>query len=201
CLYYQHLKYECNLPMVLEVAFPDSGAGAAYCVVRIKKGHPSQPWQILHAVAGRDPGQAKIAIVVDEDINPRDPEMVNWALSYAMQPHRDIQIVKGRFLTLDPSAAYHTIYGSTEQSSAVLIDATRKFPYPPVGLPRREFMERALIMWQEEELPELKLREPWHGYTLGLWTDEHQENARLIYQGEYLKLGEELAQRAGVLDW
>jgi hypothetical protein len=39
------------------------------------------------------------------------------------------------------------------------------------------------------------LKPPWHGYTLGLWGEEEEENARLIVAGEYLKLGEKMAKR------
>ena len=31
---------------------------------------------------------SKMIIVVDEDIDPKDPDMVMWAMSFAMQPHR-----------------------------------------------------------------------------------------------------------------
>ena len=33
----------------------------------------------------------------------------------------------------------------------LLIDATRKGKYPPVGLPKKKYMERALEIWREAE--------------------------------------------------
>ena len=39
--------------------------------------------------------------------------------------------------------------------------------YLPVSLPKKEFMEWALKLWEKEGLPELKLKEPWYGYSLG----------------------------------
>lgn len=201
CVYYGYLKYECNLPMVLDLAFHESGSGWNYCVVRMKKSHRSQPWQALYAVAGRDPGIGKIVIVVDEDINPRDPDMVNWALSYSMQPARDVKIITGRVPRLDPSGLSLEVKGEERSfppptgCSAMLIDATRKWPYPPVALPKKEFMERATKIWKEEGLPDLRLRPPWHGTTLGLWGDDEEENARLMVQGNYHKLGEKMKKR------
>jgi 4-hydroxy-3-polyprenylbenzoate decarboxylase len=62
-----------------------------------------------------------------------------------------------------------------------------------VGLPAKEYMERALQMWDEEGLPALGLREPWYGYSLGNWGEENRENAELILRGEYEKVGERLA--------
>ena len=141
-------------------------------------------------------------IVVDDDINPKDMDMVSWALSYSMQPHNDVEIIMGRVPRLDPCGAPPHVKGEGGRSfpgekgtSAILIDATRKWPYPPVALPGKPYMEAAMEIWQEEGLPELSLRPPWFGYTLGKWTEDHQENADLMVRGEYLKLGEKMAGR------
>lgn len=199
---FDFLKHSCNLPMVLEVHWPEAGAGLSWCVIRIKKLHPSQSWQVLRFAASASP-IAKVFIVVDEDVDPKDPNMVMWALCYAMQPHRDIEIMNGRVPGLDPSGIFlaHAEGGSesypgSQGASSILIDATRKGPYPPVALPGREFMERAVALWNREKgLPELRLRSPWYGYSLGLWSDDDQENADLIALGKYLKLGEKMAER------
>jgi len=45
-----------------------------------------------------------------------------------------------------------------------------------------------------EGLPQLKLKEPWWGYNLGYWKDEHEECANLAVKGEYYKTGEIRAQ-------
>jgi hypothetical protein len=67
----------------------------------------------------------------------------------------------------------------------MLIDATRKGPYPPVGVPKKRFMERALEIWREERMPELALRTPWYGYPLGMWTDEDDAVAEAVAAGDY----------------
>ena len=198
---YNFLKYSCNLPVVQEVCCAEMGGGWNFWVIRIKKSHPSQPRQILHAAAGQDPG-GKVIIVVDDDINPKDMDMVSWALSYSMQPHNDVEIIMGRVPRLDPSGAPPHVKGEGGRSfpgekgaSVLLIDATRKWPYPPVALPGKPYMEAAMEIWKEEGLPELSLRPPWFGYTLGKWTEDHRENADLMVRGEYLKLGEKMAGR------
>jgi 4-hydroxy-3-polyprenylbenzoate decarboxylase len=56
-------------------------------------------------------------------------------------------------------------------------------------------MERALEIWNEEGLGELNLRRPWHGYNLGNWTKDDEENAQFIVQGDYKKVGEKLAKQ------
>ncbi|MDO8637920.1 MAG: UbiD family decarboxylase, partial [Dehalococcoidia bacterium] len=182
---YKHLKYDCYIPGVLDVAMPPGGGESNMVVVQIKKSSPWQPWQVLSAIMGYDPGLGKISIVVDEDINPRDPQMINWALSFSMQPHRDIRIVTQRTPNLDASgyppgaSREERRFPSPSGSSAVLIDATRKWPYAPVGMPKKEFMEKALKIWQEANLPRLNLRKPWYGYPLGRWTERDEQNAQL----------------------
>ena len=49
------------------------------------------------------PDVGKILVVVDKDIDPRDADSVNWALTFRMQPHRDVHIVDARMMSLDPS--------------------------------------------------------------------------------------------------
>ncbi|HWP58110.1 MAG TPA: UbiD family decarboxylase [Candidatus Acidoferrales bacterium] len=189
---YSYLRYGCGLPEVLEVACPEMGGGWNWWVIRIRKNHPSKPAQALHAAASMCASN-KVIVVVDEDIDPKDAEMVMWALSFSMQPHRDVQIITGRSPLLDPSA--HSLMTKPEDRSfpppvgcsGLLIDATRKGPFPPVGLPKRKFMEGALKIWQEEGLPALKLRAPWYGYPLGLWKAEDDEWAERVTRGEYFR--------------
>ena len=66
---YNHLRYACAMPEVLEVCCPEMGGGWNWWVIRMKKSHPSKPKQALHAAAGMDP-TSKMIIVVDEDIDP-----------------------------------------------------------------------------------------------------------------------------------
>jgi 4-hydroxy-3-polyprenylbenzoate decarboxylase len=200
-VYNKFLKYDCNIPGVLDVAFPEPMSAGKYCVVQVKKTHPSQPWHLLHAAAGYGAAKPKVVVVVDEDIDPRDMGAVLWAISFSVQPHRDVKIITGRAGGLDPSAyppgapREYRSYPPPDGCSVMLIDATRKWPYPPVGLPKKEYMERAMEIWKEEGLGELKLRSPWYGYSLGNWTKEDEENAELILRGEYKTIGEKLAKR------
>ncbi|MBI2231566.1 MAG: UbiD family decarboxylase [Deltaproteobacteria bacterium] len=187
---YNFLKYSCNIPEVLEICCPEMGGGWNWWVIRMAKSHPTKPKQALQAASGMDTTN-KIIITVDEDIDPKDPEMVMWAMSFAMQPHRDAQIVTGKSPLLDPSA--YALMNNPEERffpppvgcSGLLIDATRKGKYPPVGLPKKQFMERALEIWREEEMPELKLRNPWYGYPLDLWTAQDDELAEAVARGDY----------------
>ena len=130
---------------------------------------------------------------MDEDVDIHDPAMINWAICYSMRPDEDVVIVKGKSPGLDPST-YPPGMESEEKrlssTSALLINAVRPWPYTPVSLPKKEFMERSKQIWEELELPPLKPRMPWYGYSLGAWTEEDDEEAELAVKGDYFKTGE-----------
>ncbi len=87
-----------------------------------------------------------------------------------------------------------------EYSSNLLINATLKWPYPPVALPKKEFMERALRIWQKAGLLPLKLEEPWYSYELGYWPKEAAEDADRAVKGEYYKTSEMRAKKRAKVD-
>ena len=80
----------------------------------------------------------------------------------------------------------------TTPESSVLIDATRKADFPPLSLPKKEFMVRAKELWEELGLPKLEPQEPWHGYLMGYWPDDLSQEADLAAQSEHEKVWERL---------
>jgi 4-hydroxy-3-polyprenylbenzoate decarboxylase len=56
-------------------------------------------------------------------------------------------------------------------------------------------MERARAIWEELGLPKLKPEAPWHGYSLGEWSDEFERAAELAVRGDYFETGKIIAQR------
>lgn len=201
-VFYNFLKNFCNIPGIIDVAMHESGGYETFLVIQMRKSHPSQPLQALYSAAGYRSTGLKVIIAVDEDVNPRDFDAVVWALCFSMQPHRDIKILTGKRPSLDPSAyppgasREERSFPQPQGASSLLIDATRKWAYPPVGLPKREFMERALRIWEEEGLPRLKLRDPWYGYNLGDWTKEDEEIAELAVQGKFAEIEARMAEKA-----
>ena len=89
---HEYLRHGCNIPEVLEVCCPEMGGGWNWWVIRIQKTHPSKPWQVLQAASSMG-FTNKVIIVVDEDIDPKNSDMVTWALSFSMQPHRDTRVI------------------------------------------------------------------------------------------------------------
>jgi len=76
----------------------------------------------------------------------------------------------------------------------MLIDATLKDDFPPIALPKREFMENARRIWEELGLPALKPEAPWYGYSLGDWSARNEEMAQRAVRGDYFVTGEENAR-------
>ena len=80
-----------------------------------------------------------------------------------------------------------------------MIDATRKWPYPPVALPAKKYMEAARDKWEALGLPPLQPKMPWYGYSLGSWSEEDQQNAELAVQGNYEEIAARLQKKAVTL--
>ena len=195
-VYRDFLRRACNIDAVSGVCFYESSTCNMMFVISLSSPNPGQAWQALYAASGYEPSMGKIVIAVDDDIDPEDFEAVIWALSFRMQPARDIRILDGKLPRLDPSAAS----GAGASSSAVLIDATRAGPYPPTSLPTRDYMENALAIWDDLGLPELSLAPPWYGYELGAWGDDNRQEATRALLGRYLETGETLASQARRVD-
>ena len=89
--------------------------------------------------------------MVDDDIDIRDPEMVNWALSFRVQPAQDTWIIPDMAsVLLDPSQApADAKQGDARRrlSSKMVIDATKKHAYPENSIPPREHLTRVGQDW------------------------------------------------------
>jgi 4-hydroxy-3-polyprenylbenzoate decarboxylase len=55
-------------------------------------------------------------------------------------------------------------------------------------------MEGAQKIWEEEGLPQLKLKLPWYGQSLGYWPEYLEKEAELAIQVEHYQTGEKMAK-------
>lgn len=199
-IYLHHLRDTCNIPAVKKVACHEMASCNMLFVIQLDRPVLGQPWQALRAAAAFDASLGKIFITVDADVDPDSMDAILWALSYSMQPHRDVEIIRGKVPRLDPSVTPSNdpaqfAYPDGRGTSALLINACREHPYLPVSLPRKDFMERAHQKWAALGLPRLELKEPWHGYALTEWTRENEEEAGLAVCGRYFETGSKLQGR------
>jgi UbiD family decarboxylase len=145
-------------------------------------------WRALHGSMTLQAAIGKFVIAIDEDIDPSNVDAVLWAMSYRCDPANDTQIVRYREPGHGPRSEF-----TPDIDSAMLIDATMKFPMPPLALPKREFMENAKVLWEKLGLPKLTPESPWYGYSLGDWSEKWDANAMQATRGEWMKRDEEYA--------
>ena len=190
----KYLRNDCGFKNVAEVRLCEDLLNRQYGVIKLKKRNVYEPMNILYTFIAKST-ICKFLVVVDEDIDAADPVAVNWAIVTRCQPHRDIRIIHPRPLPWGPLQYVADGVHYDRMDSALLIDATQKTPLPPISLPDRSYMEEALKIWQELGLPEVKPRNPWHGYSLGDWSDVSAEEARLAVLGQNYETAEKLANQ------
>ena len=92
-------------------------------------------------------------VVVDEDIDVRDYFQVLWAMSWHVQPERDLYVNRGTAgVALDPSVAeedVNQLERKTVLSSKVGVDATRKHTFPARSVPPQEDLDRVDAQWAD----------------------------------------------------
>jgi 4-hydroxy-3-polyprenylbenzoate decarboxylase len=147
-------------------------------------------WRALYGAAVLHRAAGKYVIAVNDDIDPENADAILWAMSYRANPSLDFHILPHRDQGHGPRSKRNG-----GQDASVLIDATLKENFPPISLPKREFMERAKVIWEELGLPRLKPESPWFGYSLGEWPDVMEEAAKRATQGDYFETGALLEKR------
>jgi 4-hydroxy-3-polyprenylbenzoate decarboxylase len=154
----------------------------------------TEVWRGLQGASAKQADCGKIVIAVSEDIDPTNTDAVLWSLAYRSNPAEDVHVEPYRSRGHSPKS------GSQALDSTMLIDATLKGSMPPLALPAREYMERAQTIWKELGLPPLSVRPPWHGYSLGDWSDAWDGFARNAVAGEWEKNGAntETRRRSGL---
>jgi 4-hydroxy-3-polyprenylbenzoate decarboxylase len=150
----------------------------------------SEVWRGMTGLSAFMAGVGKVVIAISDDIDPSSVDAVLWSIAYRCNPGEDVHVGPRR------GGSQGSQYGSSGRPDMTLmIDATRKRPMPPLALPAKEYMEGAQKIWAELGLPPLKLNAPWHGYTLGDWTDAWQRFADRTVAGDWEENGLETLQR------
>jgi UbiD family decarboxylase len=161
------------------------------CILHIEKGTPRQEvWRAMYGLIAQHRAVGKYVIALDEDIDPSNMDAVWWALSYRCNPALDIEILRHR----DQGHGPRSLRNGGEDAS-VLFDATLKEPFPPVSLPKREYMENAKKIWEELGLPPLKPQAPWFGESLGEWDERFDVMAARAVKSDYWVTGDIIAQQ------
>ena len=188
-VFLNHLRTNLGIKGVTKVAMHEP-LTSLYAVigVQFERGVPStEVWRALYGAATLHRFAGKWVIAVDEDIDPGNADALFWAMSYRCQPQHDMRV-------LDKKDPGHGPKGPKDdgESASVLINALLKGDFSPVALPKKEFMERAKVIWEELGLQPLKPEPPWHGYDLGVWPAALERQAEMATRSEYFDSSDEL---------
>ena len=151
---------------------------------------PTELWRALYGAAILHRAAGKYVIAVNDDIDPENADAILWAMSYRANPTLDMHVLPHRDQGHGPRSKRNN-----GEDASVLIDATLKENFPPISLPKREYMENARKIWEELGLPKLKPEQPWFGYSLGEWPPDLDAAAERATRGDYFVTGKALAKR------
>ncbi len=151
--YMELLRHQLGVKGVIRVLThrPLTGSQKVIFIVLERNVPRTEIWRALYGVLSMQRTVGKLIIAVNDDIDPRNLNSVMWAMSFRCSPHEDMQVVKHRHPGHGPSELIRS-----GEDSALLVDATLKQNYPPVSLPKKQYMERAREIWEKElGLPKL----------------------------------------------
>ena len=144
-------------PEIVDYHMPAEGGFHNLVFVSIDKKYPGHADKVMHALWGQGlMSLAKVIVVVDKEINVRNPIEAWWVALNNMDPERDVRFTMGPVDVLDHASRAFT-YGSK-----MGIDATRKWPeegftraWPKVIGMDDATKQRVEAMWQTLGLPNM----------------------------------------------
>jgi len=111
-----------TVPEIVDYHMPAPGIFHNLVFVSIDKQYPGQAYKVMNALWGQGlMSLAKVLVVVDKDVNVRDPDEAWWIALNNIDPERDVRFTMGPVDVLDHSSRGFT-YGSK-----MGIDGTRKW--------------------------------------------------------------------------
>ena len=191
-LFLSHLRTTLGIQGVKRVSMhePLTNLRKVIALVMDRNTPSTEVWRALYGAAAWNRAAGKYVIAINEDIDPDNADALLWAMSYRANAAIDIQILNHRDQGHGPRSKRNG-----GEDASLLIDATLKENFPPISLPKREYMERAKQIWEELGLPALKPEAPWFGYSLGEWSEDLDRAAERAVNGDYFETGKIIAQR------
>ena len=191
-LFLAHLRTTLGIKGIIKVSLHEPLTNLRPVVfIQFDRGIPnSEIWRGLYGLSAFQPICGKYIIAVNEDIDPDNGDAIFWALAYRSNPALDVQILPHRDKGHGPKSDNRM----GREDATMLIDATLKGDMPPIALPKKEYMEKARVLWEKLDLPPLKPESPWHGYSLGDWNEEWEAMAERAANGDYMENGRRSAQ-------
>jgi 4-hydroxy-3-polyprenylbenzoate decarboxylase len=111
-----------TVPEIVDYHMPAYGIFHNLVFVAIDKQYPGQAYKVMNALWGAGlMSLAKVLVIVDKDVNVRNPDEAWWIALNHIDPERDVRFTRGPVDVLD-HASQHFTFGSK-----MGIDATRKW--------------------------------------------------------------------------
>ncbi len=159
CLWY-YLREKMGLSALCDMAVIQGSGGLLGLAAQVKLGHKDGTRDLQRALSQINFGQ-KVVVIVDEDIDIRDLEALQWAFTTRADPARDVHMRDDLPCYLeDPSVIARNREAQAEKghppyvSSVMIIDATLKCDCPEIALPGPAYMAAVRKRWHELGLPE-----------------------------------------------
>ncbi|HUN63398.1 MAG TPA: UbiD family decarboxylase [Candidatus Sulfotelmatobacter sp.] len=154
-----YLTRKLKMKGLADLAIARGSASMGIVVAQIKKDYVKDSAAIGRALTKFNLGQ-KFIYLVDEDIEIRDQDSLNWALSSRVDPERDIEFIKDfPSFQYDPSTLARAAAEGKELGeppypcSIGIVNATVKCAVPEISVPGRTPMYEALKHWDQTGLP------------------------------------------------
>jgi 4-hydroxy-3-polyprenylbenzoate decarboxylase len=140
-----------TLPEIVDYHMPAEGIFHNLVFVSIDKQYPGQAFKVMNGLWGQGlMSLAKVIVVVDKDVNVRDPQEAWWVALNNIDPERDTRFTRGPIDVLDHSSRAFTF------GSKMGIDATKKWKeegfdreWPDKIVMDAETKRRVDGMWRE----------------------------------------------------
>lgn len=138
-----------GIPGIIDLCMTEPSGSWFHIVASIKKMYPGHSREVMTAIFGVARTLCRRVIIVDEDIDPRNSDEVEWAVATRCRPDKDIVIIPEHITTtLDPvmtKEMQRDLPGGITAKYG--IDATKSHEYSPVSLPDEKYLKMAREKW------------------------------------------------------
>lgn len=139
---------------IRDVVLTEAGCGSFHAVASVEKEVEGYGKMAGLAILGSWAGRyIKQLTVVGADIDPKNRDMVEWAVATRVQPHRDIEIMNNLIgVILDPSLPESERASGHSRTSKVILDATGYGEGSPAPMPCRppdETLRKVDAVWEK----------------------------------------------------
>lgn len=146
-----------TVPEIVDYHMPAYGIFHNLVFVSIDKQYPGQAYKVMNALWGAGlMSLAKLIVVVDKEVNVRNPDEAWWVALNNIDPERDVRFSKGPVDVLDHASQYFSF------GTKMGIDATRKWKDEGFNRewPELITMDAATIKRIDELWPRLGIKLP-----------------------------------------